>query len=273
VVIVRAADKLVKDFRPDLEAYLANPSSAGRLFLELLSCPANTRLYKLADSDHLLVHCGVPASANSKNKSPDLTKLKQFLLNVVAPLHRCKLQAAAAERLMDLTGLNVGMLETEIAKLALYEQPGGTITESMVNDIVGGWRASTIWQTIDAAAAGNAAEALKQLDRMMASGEAPIGLLPLIAWSMRRFGLATAAIDHAERTGDRMNMSQALTAAGFRPFELTKSEAQMRQLGRQRTSRILGWLLDADAKLKGSHSTPGLDRHVLEELVLRLAKT
>lgn len=271
VVIVRGADKLVKDFRPEVEAYLAKPSSAGRLFLELNSCPANTRLYKAANSDHLLVHCGIPM--NSSGKSVDQSRLKKFLTNVVAPVHRCVLQSAAAERLIDLVGTNVGMLDSEIAKLALYEKPGGTITDSMVSEIVGGWKASTIWQTIDAAAAGNAAEALKQLDRMIASGEPPISLLPLIAWSMRRFGLATAAIMHAERMGERLSVSQALAAAGFRHFELSKAEAQLRQLGRQRASRILGWLLEADAKLKGSHSAPGLDRHVLEELVLRLAKS
>lgn len=271
VVIVRSGDDLVKKYRTEIEDYIAKPSTAGRLFLELQSCAANTRLYKAADKDHLLVHCGVPTSGKYKNA--DTTRLRKFLVSAIAPLHKCKLQVGAADLLIELIGTNVGMLDTEIAKVALYEKPGAAITEAMVRDIVGGWRASTTWQTIDAAAAGNAAEALKQLDRMMASGEQPIALLPQIAWSMRRFGLAAAAIEHAERSGNRLAVSAALKAAGFRDFELSKIEGQLRQLGRQRASRILDWLLDADLKLKGSHSTSGPDRLVLEEFVLKLAKS
>ncbi|WP_164102869.1 DNA polymerase III subunit delta [Candidatus Laterigemmans baculatus] len=271
VLIVRGADPLVKKFRPELEDYVARPSTAGRLFLEVQSFPSNTRLYKSADKEHLVVHCAVP-TGSGKSKRPDLTKLRKFLTSTVAPRHQCRLTGAAADLLVDLVGTDIGMLDTETAKLALYAEVGGEISDVMVRDIVGGWRAHTTWETIDAAAAGNAAEALRQLDRMLASGEQPIALLPQIAWSMRRLGLATAAIDHAERTGRRMPMATALQAAGYRPFELKKVEGQLRLLGRERGRKILGWLLEADLKLKGTHSTTGPDRLVLEEFFLKLAK-
>lgn len=273
VVIVRGADPWVKKFRPELEDYIARPSSAGRLLLELQSFPSNTRLYKAAEKDHLVVHCGVP-TGSGRSKRPDLTRLRKFLLSRIAPRHQCRLTTAAADLLVDLVGTDIGMLDTDTAKVAVYAEPGGEISDTLVREAIGGWRANTTWETIDAAAAGNAAEALRQLDRMLASGEQPIALLPQIAWSMRRLGLATAAIDHAERTGRRIQMTAALQAAGFRnPYELKKVESQLRQLGRARARRILGWLLEADLKLKGTHSTTGPDRLVLEEFFLKLAKT
>lgn len=269
-VIVRRGDPLLKKFRSEIEDYIAKPSSAGRLILELESCPANTRVYKQTDKHHLLVQCSVPRSGRSKN--PDTTALRKFLSEFVAPRHQCQLAVAAAELLVDLVGTDVGMLDTEIAKLALYQKPGGKISETQVREIVGGWRAATTWQTIDAAAAGDAAEALKQLDRALSGGESPLALLPQYAWAMRRLGKATAAVEYAEAQGRRVSLSAALSAAGYREFELKKVEQQLRQLGRQRARKILHWLLEADLKLKSTHSTPGPDRWVLEEFILKLAK-
>ena len=108
---------------------------------------------------------------------------------------------------------------------------------------------------------------------MMSSGQPPVALLPQMAWSMRRFGLATAAVEYAEQTRGKASLGSCLEEAGFRNFEIKKVEQQMRQLGRARGRKILSWLLDADLKLKGSHSSPGPDRWVLEEFVLKLAKS
>lgn len=271
VVIVRDGDALLKKYRSEIEDYLAKPSSAGRLILELKTLASNTRLYKAAEKDHLLVHCGVPKSPRGKNL--DTGKLRKFITDAIAARHQCKLTTGAADLLVDLVGTDIGMLDTEVAKVALYLEPGGKIDEQMIRDVVGGWKGNTIWQTVDAAASGNAAEALRQLDKMMSSGEQPIALLPQMAWSMRRLGLATAAVDYAETQGRRPAISDALAAAGVRPFELKNAENQLRQLGRARGRKLLHWLLEADIKLKGTHSTSGPDRFVLEELVLKLAKT
>lgn len=269
VLVVRRADALLKSARLDVEDYVAKPSSAGRLILELQSCAANTRLYKAADKSHLLVRCAIPPKP--RGKTPDMDRLRKFLAAFVAPRHQCKMAAAAINVLIELIGNDIGMLDTEIAKLALYEKPGGQITEPMVREIVGGWRAKSTWDTIAAAASGNAAEALRQLDKMLASGEHPAGLIPQIAWSVRRFGLATSAIEYGEQTGKRVPLGVALKAAGFREFD-KQAEPQLRQIGRERGRQILAWLLEADLKLKGSHSSAGLDRWLLEELVLKLAK-
>lgn len=139
IVVVREADELVKEFRKELEDYVTKPSSASRVIIELQTLPANTRLYKAADKDHLLVHCGVPViESKKKEKDPDLKRLYKFLKEVVAPKHQCKLTEGAASAFVELIGVDVGMLDTEIAKVALYDKPGASINEDRVREIVGG---------------------------------------------------------------------------------------------------------------------------------------
>lgn len=269
-ILLRSADGFVSKYRKELESYVAAPSTVGRLLLEVKSFASNTLLYKAINKTGLLIQCAIP-SAGGRSTKPDMTKLRSFLCDIIAPEHQCKLNKGAADTLIDMVGTDVGMLETDIAKLAVYTDPGGTINDQMVQDFVGGWRSKTTWEVIDAAAAGNSAEALLQLDRLLASGEKALGLLPQIAWSLRRLGLAAASIDHAERSGQSVSMGTALQHAGFRPFDIKKGEAQLRKMGRQRAQRMLGWLLEADLKLKGSHSTDERARWVLEELFLHMA--
>ena len=269
-VIVRDADKFITKFRGELEAYVAKPSSVGKLILEVKSFPGNTKLYKAVSKQHCIIQCVIP-SGSGRSTKPDMGRLKSFLCEYVATRHLCKLQKIAAETLIELSGTSLGLLDTDIAKLAVYTEPGGAITDEMVRKYVGGWRSKTTWEIIDAAADGNAGEALRQLDHLIAGGEKAIALLPQIAWSLRRLGLAAAAIDHAERSGSRVTMVAALQEAGFRPFDMKKAEVHLRKLGRPRAQRLLGWLLDADLKLKGSHSTDDRARWVLEELFLKLS--
>jgi DNA polymerase-3 subunit delta len=128
---------------------------------------------------------------------------------------------------------------------------------------------------IDAALDGQAAEALKQLDRLLQTGEHPLAMLGPIAWSLRRFAAATRAYERAERQRRPIALREALLQAGFRTWPagaLERAEGQLKQLGRQRAGALYRWLLEADLAIKGSHSSPERARFVLERLVLKMAK-
>ncbi len=114
-------------------------------------------------------------------------------------------------------------------------------------------------------------DALQQLDRLILSGEEPIALLAQLGASLRRLAAATACIRDAERSGQRMSLSQALQQAGVQPYFVKKSEQQLRQLGRPRASRLFGWLLKADLAMKGASSSPPRKRLVLERLIVQLS--
>ncbi len=269
-IVVRNADKFVSSQRGEIESFLAKPSGAARLILELESLASNTRIYKGILKDQLLVACG---SAVDSKLGITAAARRKFLTSHVAPRHGAKLTKQAADALVEILGEEIGMLDTEIAKLTLYLGPGGTIDEALVREIVAGWQSKTVWQITDAIAAGDAVEALRQLDKLMSGGQKPIALLPQIAWSLRRLGMATAIVEFGERSGRKSRLQDAVAASGIRrPDEIARATSQLQGLGRKRGKQLLPWLLDADLRLKGTHSAEGRDRFLLEQLVMRLAK-
>jgi DNA polymerase-3 subunit delta len=165
----------------------------------------------------------------------------------------------------------LGILVQELAKLALMAGESRAINVQLVRDNVGGWRARTTWEMIDAAADGRAAEALAQLDRLIASGEKPHGLLPQMASSLRRFSTAAQLIEAAESDGRRLPLREALAQAGVLPFKLADAERQLRQIGRPRAKQLNHWLLAADLAMKGHNSADDRARTELERLIVQLA--
>jgi DNA polymerase III subunit delta len=259
LVVVEQADDFVSRYRTQLEDYIMRPSRTGVLVLDLDSFPANTRLYKSIASDGLLIDCS----------APDEARLTKWLVEWANQRYKVQLSAAAADALVELIGSELGLLNQEIAKLATSLGSQKQITPELVARYVGGWRAKTTWEMLDAALEGKTPEAIRQLDRILASGEQPVGILAQISASLRRFAAATRLVLQAETSGRRIIVNQALEQAGVKTFILHKAERQLRRLGRHRGSQLYNWLLEADLDLKGQTAMP--PRLILERLVLRLS--
>jgi DNA polymerase-3 subunit delta len=259
LVFLEEADDFVKRYRSELEDYVARPSRTGVLVLELDSLPSNTRLHKLLAARGGLIDCSAP-------KEIHLTKR---LVDWASRRHGVGLSLAAAEMLVELVGPEIGLLDQELAKLALTAEAGKKISPETIARSVGSWRVKTAWVMLDAALDGKPAEALRQLDRLLAAGEQPIGVLAQIAATLRRLGAATRLVLQTEAAGRRPVLASALEQAGVKPFVLKKVEQQLRRLGRRRGAKIYDWLLDADLDLKGDSRLP--PRLILERLLIRLA--
>ncbi len=160
-------------------------------------------------------------------------------------------------------------MEQELAKLALFagKRP---VSADVVRKIVGGWKKQTVWELIDAAADGNVAEALLQLNRLLQAGESPQAMFGQLSWGLRRFGTAVAIFEIAEQRGRRMRLDEALEQAGFYGFGIKRAKSQLLQLGRPRARKIHRWLLETDLALKGTHSSDSRARWALEHLLIRL---
>ena len=275
LVVIQDADRFVTRHRARLEHYLDRPKTSGVLVLEVVVWQGNTRLYQLVHRRGLQIECRAPQKAIGKRKVLDEGALKRWLIAWSATRHDAKLASSAAGMLLELVGPEFGLLDQELAKLALFAGPGGKITLEMVRDVVGGWQAKTIWDLLDAALSGEAAEALAQLDRLLQAGTAAAGLFGQISWSLRRFAAATRIFERAERQGRRIPLRRALEQAGFRDWPrgaIEKAERQLRQLGRERAGQFYRWLFEADLAMKSTHSTPDRARFVLEQLLVRMAK-
>jgi DNA polymerase-3 subunit delta len=276
IACVQEADKFVSQNRSQLEDYVAKPSRAGTLVLEVDAWPGNTRLYKMVDKDGLQIDCNPPTITRGRNKEPDEDRIKQWLRDWAKTRHNIVLDPRAAQVLVGITGAVFGMLDQDLAKLALFVQPGGKVTAEMVQEIVGGWRAKTAWDMIDAACDGNSADALLQLDRLLQAGDHPIAIFGQMSWSLRRYNAAVRVFEHAERQGKRVSLREAMQQAGFNDWPkgtLDLAEGRLKQLGRDRAGKLYRWLLDLDLSLKGTHSPDERARFALEHLFLRMAKT
>jgi DNA polymerase-3 subunit delta len=272
LVVVEEADKFVTLNREDLQKYVARPKANGVLLLTVDSWPANTKLFKAVNASGLAIECRVP---EKKAKVPDEGRLVKWLTVRARQEHEVTLPADAARLLLELVGPEFGLLDQELAKLALFAGVGGKITPDLVRDVAGGWRVKSAWDLADAAAEGNAAEALAQLDRILQSGEKPVALFGQLAWSLRRFGVATRMFQEAERRGRKLSLAEALKAAGFehwRPGRMEEAERQLIQLGRDRAGNLFQWLLELDLAFKGTHSPDHRGRWALEHLILRMAR-
>jgi DNA polymerase-3 subunit delta len=259
LVIVEEADDFVSRNRPALENYVARAKFTGTLVLEVGTWPKTTRLYKAVAQSGLPIDC----------KSPAASRLQKWLIGWASQRHGAALQTAAAEELIEIVGPQVGLLDSELAKLAAYAG-AEPITPDMVHDLVGAWRTKTTWEMLDAAAGGDAAEALRQLDRLLGSGEHPVAVLGPIGYTLRRFAAATRLVEQAIVHSRRTTLRDALLEAGIKPFAAQKAESQVRQLGRARAGQLHRWLLETDLDLKGASRLE--PRTVMERLIVRMAK-
>jgi DNA polymerase-3 subunit delta len=261
LVIVEEADAFVSQHRGELETYVDRPAKGGVLVLEIKTWPANTRLAKAVAEVGLAIHC----------KSPTESQTKRWLVERAKSAYGVRLDAAAVDVLVELLPAELGVLDQEVARLSLLAGPQGIIDAALVGENVGGWRVRTTWDMIGAAADGRAPEALRQLDRLIAAGENPQGLLPQIGYTLRQFAGATRLIESAETDRRRLPLGAALQQAGVPKFKLADAERQLRQIGRARARQLAGWLLAADLAMKGHNSSDARARLELERLIVRLS--
>ena len=257
LVVVQQADAFVTQYRALLEEYASRPRSTGVLVLDVHTWPATTRLYKMLDAGGLQIDCRPLRPA----------EVPGWVAGWARQEHGIRLTSAAASALVEMIGPELGLLDQELAKLAVSAGRGGTVDVDLVRQMAA-WRARTAWDMLDAALEGDLATALAELDRLLLAGESPVGILGQVGASLRRLAAATSAVLAAEAAGRKLALRDALRSAGVNPYYLEKTERQLRRLGRQRGQALLGWLLEADLALKGASQLA--PRIVLETLLVRL---
>lgn len=270
-VIVDDAEPFIKSNRERLED-LAKEDVAGLLVIVIDSWPSNTRLFKAAAKHGLQIKCNPPLKGKSKSII-DQKLVQQWLIQRAKADYQYTLPANGAQTIIDLTDCNFGRMDQELQKIALYVDSKGKVTNDVIKQAVGGWRAETMWEALDAAVDGDAGKALALLDRLLRGGEYPLALFGQMAWSLRRYGQATEIVFQQMRAGKKPRIGDAVREAGFNAWggELDAAETRLKKMGSARAGKILDWLLEADMALKRSHSHQDRGRLVLETLLVRMA--
>lgn len=253
VVVVEEADDFVQRNRAALEDYLERPARASVLVLDVKSWPKNTRLAKRLPAVGLELEC------------TELTggALHKWLADELASRCSKQLSRDAAALLVELAGNSLGLLAQELDKLAAYAGQRDRITIDDVRAIVGGWKAETTWEMLNAVRDGRPDAALAALDKLLRAGEPAVKLLGGINYVYRKLAEAT------ERSRGGANLRAALQSANVFRSEIDAAERYLRRIGRSRAEQILTLLTTADAGLKGGSRMS--ERLQLEHLLLALS--
>lgn len=248
VIVVDDADQFVSRFRESLEK-IAGQTTAGVLILLVDKWASNTRLAKSLPSDAVIV-C----------EPPKAWQLVGWCQKRAISAYGKQIAAEAAELLVELIGGDLGLLEQELNKLAIYVGQRDGITLQDVDKLVARNRMQTVWQILDALGQGRLAEALLILNRLLEQGEEPLAILGALSWQLRRVAQVARLIEQG------LSDKSAAARVGLPAWQREKVLALVHQLG-ERALRIYDWLLQADWQIKSTNLPP---RSVLETMLVRL---
>ena len=271
VVVIEEADPFVKEYRDKLEHWVDVGRAPRTLVLDVKSWPRTTRLAKTVEKVGLAVECAVPADNKGGRQTKFVAAAKKWLTQRAKKVHQVAIERSACDELFELLPLSLGLMDQEVAKLSLLAGDG-KIDVSLVQANVGDWRTRQTWDMIDAMVEGRAADALAQLDRLLAAGEQPIAILAQVAYTLRKFATAARLVEQAEAAGNRVALPQIVAAAGFWKNKAADAVRQLKLIGRARAEQLANWLLAADLAMKDHNSAPEAARLELERLIVRLSK-
>src|SRR5205823_14284817 len=103
-------------------------------------------------------------------KAQSQYKLPEWCVQWAARRHAKQLTMNAARMLVDLIGADMGQLDQELTKLAIYVGTANRIDQDDVDKLVGSSRAKSTWKIFDAIGGGQPSAALAILDRLADQG-------------------------------------------------------------------------------------------------------
>lgn len=266
--IVRNADAFVSAVRPQLESLAGAPRGGrGLVVLEVRSFPATTRLAKAVAKLGLQIDTTIPQRYD----------LAGWVRQWAESRHGCSLAAATAQRLLERLGSDLGQIDQTLARLSAAVEPSArkaAIPPEAVDAIAGSPQERTAWEMIDAAAGGNAREAVAQLAALLEAGENPIGLAAQGATVLRRLSTAARLLSLPAGEGRPAGIEPALREAGVAawPKALSQARDAILQLGARRARQLPAWLLELDRSLKGDASRGLRARLALERLFCKMSR-
>lgn len=258
LVMVRDADSFITRYRSELEEYLDNPSPNGVLLLECKSFPATTRLYKRAQAIGEIIKC----EAIKPRTVPG------WLADRARKSHGVQIDPRAATLLQDLVGNELGLLDAELEKLALFVGDRKRVVVADVEALVGQHREEKVWDILSAVAAGDQARAIGLWEEVWQTDRAAPGrAIAGIAFTVRRLLTAKRAQQAGAPISELARMLMRWNdEAGVR--------SELAAFSLQQLERMLCSLLEADvaAKSGGASVQSSIEAFIIEGCCSRRQK-
>jgi DNA polymerase-3 subunit delta len=256
LVIVDDAEEFVKKHRDAVTRYAESPVDHATLVLR-----ANTwhpgNLDKAIAKVGAVVKCEALKPAEAQAAIGRWAQVTQGV----------KLSPQAAGGLVERLGTHMLQLETEVAKLAMMVEPGGTITPDLVEQVVGRSSEEQAWVVQDAVLASiqkrSPREALEKVHELVdLAGQADVLVTYFVADLMRKLGVAVLA--------RRAGTPDAVVAKQLKLWG-PRQHAVLNLARRLETGQAAAWFDAAVAADAGAKSGRGEALRNLECFCVRLA--
>lgn len=242
-----------KDPLEKLLDYAKAPSPSTVLVLLGAGVDKRRKLYTVAKADGFLVACE-PLSRGD---------LPRWIEQRVSA-RGCKINAAVADLLAELTGPELSPVADAVERLCLYVGDGNEIGEDSVATCIVRLRQASVWELVSAVGRRDAGAALAALADVYDPQDRGLRLLGVLAWSTRQL----LRFDSAVRGG--ASPDQAAIRAGAPPFKARELSQQVKALPRADLERWPELLARLDLELKGGTRRP--PQAVLESAILKLCR-
>ncbi|MCK4872974.1 MAG: DNA polymerase III subunit delta [Phycisphaerales bacterium] len=195
IVVVDKAEVFVKgdDRRRIVERYAAAPTERTTLVLRAETWRPNTKLDKI-----IIKHGGVVIKCDAATQRQATT----FAMMRCERRYDATLDPEAAGLLVARAGVDLGRLDSEVAKLALAAGPGGTITSELVGEMIGLSREEEAWQIQRELLCGDPQRAIGQVRQLLDLARNKDAAATQAAYHVtdlaRKLSLMAAAIDQGE---------------------------------------------------------------------------
>lgn len=255
VVVARGIGRFNADEAGPLVAHLSDPSPT----TDLVLVAGGGRLAKSVRDA-----VGAAGGTIVDTSPPNRARERQGWIVGRAADHGVKLEPAAAERLAQWLGEDMGRIDGIIATLASTyggEQRIGLVD---IEPFLGDAGGVPPWDLTDAIDAGDTTRSLSLLHRMIhGGGRHPLQVMAILHTHYARL----ARLDGVDARSD----ADAAAAMGIKPgFPAKKALSNYRRLGGDGVARAVALLAAADLDLRGVIELP--DDLVMEVLVARLSR-
>jgi DNA polymerase-3 subunit delta len=182
-------------------------------------------------------------------------------LNARLAQENLQIEDDAALELVERTGENLTLLDSEIQKIKTYQRGEKNVSEALIRNLVPGSSQGNIFQLTDAIGRKNMEEAVKHLAGIKAQGEHPLIILAMVARQFRMlFQLCLLENKNLSRR-------EIIAALKVQPFLLNKLQDQVKNYTLHSLARIISFLKETDVAIKGGQLEAG---DALEQMVLKL---
>jgi len=250
VLVIRAAQNLLKDPAADVLRYLSAPSSDVALVL--------THAGGAKGKDILAAARKAPGA--SVVEVPKVTRFAERLDFIRAEFRRNGSRAddGAARALLDAVGSDLRELSAACDQLAA-DTPGA-VDESVVNTYYRGRAEATGFSVADRAVEGHLVQAVEQLRWALATGVSPVLINSALASGVRLLGRVGTA-------GRGLSSATLAAEVGAPPWKIDRVKQQLRGWHPDGIAVALQAVAEADAQVKGDAVSAG---YALERAVRRI---